>query len=189
MRQWPLCFSRGEMKPFTNLPRVWEKEWRLPTRQSTLTYITFIITTSLPLSTITIEKENAPLHSLWRYVLINVSMGKNVRATHLVVLLKHEEAKERNPQRLEALLSKKVWGLMYGVQHSSATGYRREVWVGSPFFLDKTACHLCYHFLILFSPLSPTSLLPETVLGKPKPKCHRPTTEQVVILHQCLRWL
>lgn len=69
-------------------------------------------------------------------------MGKNVRATHLVVLLKHEEAKERNPQRLEALLSKKVWGLMYGVQHSSATGYRREVWVGSPFFLDKTACHL-----------------------------------------------
>lgn len=96
----------------------------MPTRQSTLTYITFIITTSLPLSTITIEKENAPLHSFWRYVLINVSMGKNVRATHLVVLLKHEEAKERNPQRLEALLSNRFEAscMVYSIVVLLATG-------------------------------------------------------------------
>lgn len=94
----------------------------------TLTYVTFIITTSLPLSTITIEKEKAPFHSLWRYVLINVSMGKSIRATHLVVLLKHEEAKESNPQRLEALHSNgsEASCMVYRIVVLLATGEKCE---------------------------------------------------------------
>lgn len=86
------------------------------------------MTTSLPLSTIPIEKENAPFHSLWRYVLINVSVGKNIRATHLVVLLKHEEAKERNLQRLEALHSNRFEAscMMYRTVVLLATGEKCE---------------------------------------------------------------
>lgn len=52
---------------------------------------------------------------------------------------------------------------MFGVQNST-TGYWRGAWVG------KTAGHPYQHFLIS---LSPTHWLPEAVLGKPKPECHK----------------
>lgn len=112
---------------------------------------------------------------LWKYVLIKrmfqwERMSELFWCTCIVVLLTYEETKECNLQRLET--SGRVQGLMAGAQNDTI-GYSMAVQEGRAIFPRQEGTSAVAAFSH-FTPFSfCTSLLTETVVGKPKLESHK----------------